>query len=223
MAAYVGARQAEGIHRFQLKVGADPYEDAERTRLVVDHTQAEDVIVADANGGWRLQDAVVAARLLERSDRVYFEQPCPTLEECLYVRRLTTLPMVLDESISDVSTFLRAYQAGGMDAINIKISKVGGLTRARQLRELCELLGIALTIEDTWGGDPATAAVSHLAASTHPDALFSVSFINDFVNEHIAGYVPRSEGSIGAAPADPGLGIDVDLERLGEPLFGFGL
>jgi L-alanine-DL-glutamate epimerase-like enolase superfamily enzyme len=223
MATEVERLQALGVRQFQLKLGTAPHDDAARVHMVLEAIGDGGVVIADANGGWRAQDAVVAARLLERSDRVYFEQPCPTLEECLYVRRLTTLPMVLDESISDVSTFLRAYQAGGMDAINIKISKVGGLTRARQLRELCELLGIALTIEDTWGGDPATAAVSHLAASTHPDALFSVSFINDFVNEHIAGYVPRSEGSIGAAPADPGLGIDVDLERLGEPLFGFGL
>src|SRR4051812_47819236 len=35
MTAYVRARAAEGIHRFQLKIGADPYEDAERTRQVV--------------------------------------------------------------------------------------------------------------------------------------------------------------------------------------------
>ena len=70
------------------------------------------VVIADANGGWRAQDAVVAARLLEGSDRVYLEQPCPTLEECLYVRRLTTLPMVLDEVIPDVPALLRAAQAG---------------------------------------------------------------------------------------------------------------
>ena len=47
-----------------------------------------------------------------------------------------------------------------------KISKVGGLTRARQIRDLCVSLGIALTIEDTWGGDITTAAIAHLAHST---------------------------------------------------------
>ena len=87
------------------------------------------------------------------------------------------------------------------------------------MRELCESLGLALTIEDTWGGDLATAAVSHLAASTRPEALFTVSFMNDFVNEHIAGYEPRSRQAVGAAPAGPGLGIELDLERLGSPLF----
>lgn len=221
MAAEVERLRGLGVRQFQLKLGTAPRDDAARVHTVLEVLGGDGVVIADANGGWRAQDAVVAARLLERSDRVYLEQPCPTLEECLYVRRLTTLPMVLDEVITDVAALLRAFHAGGMDAINLKISKLGGLTRARQLRDLCETLGLALTIEDTWGGDPATAAVSHLAASTRPESLFSVSFINDFVNEHVAGRRPRSDGAVGAAPTGPGLGIAVDLERLGEPLFGF--
>ncbi len=221
MAAYAEARRAEGIHHFQLKLGADPHDDAARVRAVLDATTDEDIVIADANGGWRMQEAVVAARLLEGLDRVYFEQPCPTLEECLYVRQRTTLPMVLDEVITDTGAFLRAFHSGGMEAINLKISKVGGLTRARQIRELAETLGVRLTIEDTWGGDLVTAAVSHLAASTRPEALFTVSFMNDWTNEHIAGYEPRSRNGIGAAPPGPGLGVEVDAEMLGEPLMSF--
>jgi hypothetical protein len=39
------------------------------------------------------------------------------------------------------------------------------------------------------------------------------------VNEHVAGYQPRSQEGHGSAPEAPGLGIEVDLERLGEPIF----
>ena len=222
MAAYVQARRSEGIHRFQLKIGADPYEDAERTRQVVESTGPEDIIVADANGGWRLQDAVVAARALDSLERVFFEQPCPTLEECLIVRQRTTLPMVLDECIRDVHSLLRAYEAKGLEAFNLKISKVGGLTQAKLMRDLAVTLGLQVTIEDAWGGDLVTAAVSHLAASTPPETLFTVSFMNDWTNEHIAAHEPRSRGGIGSAPERPGLGIDVDLDLLGEPLLSVG-
>ncbi|MEY2514035.1 MAG: cis-L-3-hydroxyproline dehydratase [bacterium] len=221
MAAHVQARRAEGIHHFQLKLGADPHDDAARVRAVLEATSDEDILIADANGGWRMQEAVVAARLLEGLDRIYLEQPCPTLEECLYVRRRTTLPMVLDEVVTDAGAFLRAFHEGGMEAINLKISKVGGLTRARQIRELAETLGIRLTIEDTWGGDLVTAAVSHLAASVRPEALFTVSFMNDWTNEHVAGYEPRSREGLGAAPLGPGLGVEVDMEMLGAPLMSF--
>jgi L-alanine-DL-glutamate epimerase-like enolase superfamily enzyme len=222
MTAYVQARRAEGIHRFQLKLGADPYEDAARTRRVVEATGPEDVVVADANGGWRLQDAVVAARALEGLERVFFEQPCPTLEECLIVRQRTTLPMVLDECIQDVHSLLRAYEARALEAFNLKISKVGGLTRAKLMRDLAVALGLRVTIEDTWGGDLVTAAVSHLAASTPPETLFTVSFMNDWTNEHVAGHEPRSRFGLGSAPGLPGLGVEVDVELLGEPLLSIG-
>ena len=223
MVAYVDARRREGIHRFQLKVGADPLEDAERARRVVEATGSEDIIVADANGGWRLQDAVVAARALDGLERVYLEQPCPTLEECLVVRRRTTLPMILDECIVDVQSLLRAHEAGALEAFNLKISKVGGLSNAKLLRDLAVALGLRVTIEDAWGGDLVTAAVSHLAASTPPETLFTVSFMNDWTNEHIAGYEPRSRDGFGAASDAPGLGITVDVELLGEALLSVAL
>jgi L-alanine-DL-glutamate epimerase-like enolase superfamily enzyme len=219
MVAYVTERRTAGIRHFQLKVGADPYEDAERTRRVAGLLGPGELVVADANCGWTLQNAVVAARLLEPLERVFLEQPCRTLEECLAVRQRTNLPVILDEVISDVPSLLRAYQANGLEAFNLKISKVGGLTKAKQLRDLAASLGLRVTIEDTWGGDLTTAAVSHLAASTGPETLFTVSFMNDWVNEHIAGYQPRSEHGLGGAPSRPGLGVTVDLAALGEPLF----
>jgi cis-L-3-hydroxyproline dehydratase len=222
MAAYVRARRAEGIHRFQLKIGGDPYADHERVARVLEATGSEDVVIADANGGWTLQDAILAARLLTPLPRVYLEQPCPTLEECLHVRRHTTLPMILDEVITDIPSFLRAAHEGAMEAINLKIGRVGGLAPARLLRDLAGALGIRVTVEDMWGGDIVTSAISHLAASTRPEMLFTVSFMNDWVREHVAGHEPRSHEGFGQAPDGPGLGIRVDAGRLGAPLFSAG-
>src|SRR5262249_60991989 len=92
----------------------------------------------------------------------YIEQPCLSLEECLAIRRRTDHPFVLDETIDDVGALLRARDAGAMDVVNLKISKFGGLTKIRQARDLCISSGIAMTLEDSWGGDIVTAAISHL-------------------------------------------------------------
>jgi L-alanine-DL-glutamate epimerase-like enolase superfamily enzyme len=208
MVEHVRARREQGVRHFQLKLGADPREDAARVRAVLEEDL--DVVVADANGGWRLQDAVIAARALEGLDRVLFEQPCPTLEECLVVRERTTLPMVLDEVITDVPSLIR----GVCEGVNLKLGRVGGLTKARLLRDLGQELGIRFCIEDSWGGDVTTAAVSHLAASTRPEALLMASFMNDWTLDHVAGYLPRSADGRGAAPTGPGLGIDVDPTTL---------
>ena len=218
MVSYVEARAAEGLHNFQLKIGDNPAADARRTAAVVAATGDDDVIVADANGGWRLQEAVMAARLLEDLPRVFLEQPCRSLEECLVVRQRTTLPMVLDEVINDVPSLLRAHQAGAMEAINLKISTVGGLSTAKLIRDLCDTLGLKVTLEDTWGGDLTAAATAHLAASTPPEALFTCSFMNDWTVEHVAGHQQRSRDGYGQAPAGPGLGVEVDPAMLGRPL-----
>ncbi|MCU1398277.1 MAG: Mandelate racemase/muconate lactonizing protein [Acidimicrobiales bacterium] len=218
MTDYVLARRAEGIHRFQLKVGGDPVVDGARARQVIEATGEDDLVVADANCGWRLNDAITAARLMEDLPRLYFEQPCPTMEECIEVRKRTTLPMVYDEVVHDVPTMLRAVREGGAGAFNLKVSKVGGLTKAKLMRDLAQDLGIQVTIEDTWGGDLVSACSAHLAASTRSESLLTVSFMNDWTNEHVAGYQPRSVNGFGSAPTGPGLGLDVDETTLGAPL-----
>jgi len=219
MSDYVLARRAEGIHRFQLKIGGDPALDAVRTRTVVENTGDEDIIIGDANCGWRLNEAIQAARAMEDLPRFYFEQPCPTMEECIEVRKRTTLPMIYDEVVSDPATLLRAARDGGAGGFNLKISKVGGLTKAKLMRDLGQELGLQITVEDTWGGDIVAATSAHVAASTKERALLSVSFMNDWTNEHIAGHQPQSRNGFGSAPTGPGLGIDIDESLLGTPLF----
>ncbi|HXW80364.1 MAG TPA: mandelate racemase/muconate lactonizing enzyme family protein [Acidimicrobiales bacterium] len=218
MAGFVHRSRASGIHRFQLKVGGIPAEDADRVRAVVEATGEGDVIVADANGAWRLQDATVMARMVERMPRVRLEQPCPTIEECILLRRLTSMPMILDEVITDVAALIRCYEAGALDAVNLKISRVGGLAPARDIRQLAEEMGLKLTVEDTWGGDLTTAAVAHLASTAASGTFFAASFMNDWTLEHVAGYEPRSTEGWGYAPDGPGLGVRVDEEALGQPV-----
>jgi len=221
VAARVSEGLAGGVRSFQLKVGGAPRRDVEVVRRVVELAGDGAVVVADANGGWSLQDALIAARSLEALP-VYLEQPCRTLAECVWVRRATALPMIYDEIVTDAASLVAAAREGGAGGVNLKLGKVGGLTPARLLRDLAVELGLAVTIEDTWGGDVATAAVSHLAASTPPESLFAVSFLNDATVEHVAGHVPASAAGCGAAPAGAGLGIEVDAAMLGEPLLRFG-
>jgi L-alanine-DL-glutamate epimerase-like enolase superfamily enzyme len=125
---------------------------------------------------------------------------------------------VLDELITGIEPFLRAYHQGAMDVVNIKISRVGGVTKALQLRNLCESLGIVMTIEDSWGGDITTATIAHLAGSTKPEFLFTSTDFNSYIDTRIAPDAPwRKEGRLDV-PSRPGLGLTVDEGRLGKPV-----
>jgi L-alanine-DL-glutamate epimerase-like enolase superfamily enzyme len=220
MTAFVAARSNEGIRRFQVKVGNDPYEDAMRIRAVVDSAGTHAVILADANGGWSVLDAAIAIRLIRDLD-VFVEQPCRALDDCAALRDRTPYPLVIDEPVTDAAALIRAKQVAGAAAVNVKIGRLGGITAAAAIRDLAQSLAMKVTIEDTWGGDIATAAVSHMAASTRPESLLSTSFFNDWTLEHVAGYQPRSVQGRGSAPTGPGLGITVDANYFGKPLMTF--
>lgn len=218
MADFVKARMTHGINRFQVKVGNDPYEDAARTRSVAAACNDESVIVADSNGGWNLQAAIIAVRELAGLD-IYVEQPCRDMADCAIVQKMSSLPLVMDEAVVNSAELYRAKYEAGAGSVNIKLARVGGITGALRMRGQAEDLGMTMCIEDVWGGDVTTAAVSHVAASTRPDALLHASFFNDWTNEHIASSAPRSVNGRGQAPNTPGLGVVIDARSLGRPLF----
>src|ERR1700723_667883 len=217
MAEKVAAYRAEGYTKFQLKVGGDPNTDIRRIHKVAAPLAQGDVLVADANTVWTQDQAMRVAGGVRDVD-VYMEQPCFRYEECLAVRRHTDLPFILDEVVDSVGMVVHSVCDQAMDVINLKISKVGGLTKARQIRDLCVSLGIALTIEDTWGGDITTAAIAHLAHSTPPAYLFSSTDFNSYVTVTIADGAPaRSKGHLAASPCS-GLGIEPRTDVLGKPV-----
>ena len=158
MAGRVAAYRAEGYRRFQLKVGGDPDVDIARIVAVAAELQPGERLVADANTGWVQHEAIRVTKAVRDVD-VYIEQPCLTYEECLAVRRQCPHPFILDENIDGLEMLLRAQADLAMDVVNLKISKFGGLTKIRQARDLCVNIGIAMTLEDSWGSDIATAEI----------------------------------------------------------------
>ncbi|HMV51651.1 MAG TPA: mandelate racemase/muconate lactonizing enzyme family protein [Blastocatellia bacterium] len=220
MAANVGKYRAEGYTKFQLKSGSDVGTDIARIHAVAAELQPGDVLVADANCGWTQHQAMCVVAGV-RDVNVYIEQPCLSYEECLVIRRHTHRPFILDEVVDDLRMVVRGYNDQAMDAINLKISKVGGLTKARRIRDLCVSLGIAMTIEDTWGGDIVTAAIAHLAHSTPPEYLFSATDFNSYVTVSIADGAPQRRHGRLAASTQPGLGVEARRDVLGEPLSAF--
>jgi L-alanine-DL-glutamate epimerase-like enolase superfamily enzyme len=123
---------------------------------------------------------------------------------------------VLDETIDGLDVLLRAKADLAMDVVNLKISKLGGLTKIRQARDLCVSMGIAMTLEDSWGGDIVTAAIAHLAHSTPPEFLFSSTDFNSYVTVSTAEGAPQRTNGRMAASRKPGLGVQPRMDVLGK-------
>lgn len=217
MAARIADYRAEGYRRFQLKVGGDPDTDIARIHAAAAELEPGDKLIADANTGWTQHEAMRVAHAVRDID-VYIEQPCASYAECLAVRRHTDRPFVLDEVVDGLDMVVRGITDQAMDVINLKISKVGGLTRARQIRDLCVASGIAMTIEDTWGGDIITAAIAHLAHSTPEPFLFTATDFNSYVTVAFADGAPQRKHGRLAASREPGLGVVPRMDVLGDPV-----
>jgi L-alanine-DL-glutamate epimerase-like enolase superfamily enzyme len=223
MADDVGRYRAQGITHFQVKVGADPATDIERLRRTAAAMRPGEVMDADANCGWRRDEAI---RVVHATDglaeahgiRLYIEQPCPSYEACLAVRRICRHPFILDECMDGLPVLLRGWTDGAMDAINLKINRFGGLTRARLVRDLCVALGLPMNIEDSWGGEIATAAIAHLASSTPPEFHFQSAAFHEWSGRAIATGAPQIADGRMTASDRPGLGIEPIMDVLGKPV-----
>lgn len=215
MSQNVAGYRDQGYTRFQLKVGGDPDTDIERIHAARAVLKPTDRLVADANTGWTQHEAVRVVRAVRDLD-VYIEQPCLTYEECLAIRRNTDHPFVLDENIDCLDMLVRAKADLAMDVVNLKISKLGGLTKTKQARDLCVSMGIAMTLEDSWGGDVTTAAIAHLAHSTPEEFRFTSTDFNSYVTVSTADGAPQRDNGFMAASESPGLGVTPKMDVLGE-------
>ena len=207
---------AEGYRRIQVKVGTTPAADAERLAAVREAVGNDVVLYADANGAFT---AATARKFLRATRELEYvlEQPCRTYAECASVRAATDRPLVLDESIVTLDDLLRAHREGVADGITIKLQRVGGITKAVLMRDVAAELGLEVTVEDAGGASLVTAAITHVGLGTPERLRVHTCDFHMWVSvDHGGGLPPRADGAQ-RPPAGIGLGIDVDLEALGEP------
>jgi L-alanine-DL-glutamate epimerase-like enolase superfamily enzyme len=75
-----------------------------------------------------------------------------------------------------------------------------------------------MTIEDSWGGDIVTAAISHLAHSTPTELLFTTTDFNSYVSVQFADGAPKRTQGRMSASSQPGLGVTPRMDVLGQPV-----
>lgn len=209
--------RSKGYTQIQLKVGGKPAEDIERIRLCLARAGADETFLCDANTGWRRDEALQVA-LATRDLNYILEQPCDNYADNLSVRRRTSHPFKLDETLQTLEDVDRALSDDACDVACIKITKMGGLSKARLARDVMAARGIPMTVEDVWGSDIVTAALGHLAISTPPAALLNTTDLNGYNEVHNAQGAPEARSGRLFVGDAPGLGIEPDLEVLGSPV-----
>lgn len=137
------------------------------------------------------------------------------------MRRATRQPILLDESIKSYRDMLTAHRDGVCEGIGLKLNRVGGLTKARRIRDLCVAIGVRMNIEETGGSALADTAAVHLAQATPASHRRGTWLCHEMLSvDPVRGGARNREGRT-SIPDGPGLGAEPDMEALGEPVAVF--
>ena len=206
-----------GYHYVKVKIGLDEKRDVETVRRVRDSIGDEVFLSADANQAYAPMQAVRVLRQLENTHLGLVEQPVhrDDIRGMAFVRQNVSVPIMADEGIETATDALRHIEAGAMDAVSIKLWKMGGLYRGRDIASVCNAANVRVHVGSTAGSQLMEAIQLHFCASL-PD-LFAGAEISEFeslTDDPASGLVVEN-GAL-RVPSVPGLGVVIDHNKLRE-------
>ena len=211
--------QEAGYPRLQVKIGGRSIDEEVAVIRAVGAVMRPGVpLVADANRGLQVHEAIQISQAC-RDIPLAFEQPCNSYQELRSLAGRLCHPMFVDESATDVQAVTTAIHDGVADGFGLKVSRVGGLTAMRTIRDVCAAHRRPHSMEDTWGGDLVWAASVHMAATCEAiqleGAWISQPYVEGFYDP--AAPVRITDGWIDV-PSGPGLGVQPDVGVWGDPV-----
>ncbi len=218
MIARIERASAKGYRTHSAKIGGtDVIADIARIEAISSALPAGEKVTFDVNRAWTPGLAVQVLNSV--AARHWVEQPCETLDQCAHVAGRVPQPIMLDECLHGFQDHLSAWKAGACQGVKVKPNRLGGLTKARQVRDFGLSVGWQMHIEDVGGSALADTAAFHLASSTPAENRLASWLSHDHLSvDPVPGQGVRNVGGQAAPPDAPGLGVRPDEAVLGDPV-----
>lgn len=200
-----------GYQHVKVKGGEDAARDVELLRALRAALPTSVELCLDANEGYVRSTVLRTLLELEQAGLDLIEQPVPRwdLPTLARLRSRLTVPVMVDESVQSLQDALTVVRTDACDVINIKISKLGGLYRARQVAAVAEAAGVDVKLGTMPELAIGTLAALHLAASL-PRASVPADLVGPFMvtadpldPDHL---LVCASGHVDV-PTNPGLGL----------------
>jgi L-alanine-DL-glutamate epimerase-like enolase superfamily enzyme len=198
-----------GTTKLKVKTGISPAKDIRLIRQIRELVGNDVEIRVDANRAYSLADSLPMYKTLADLGVLAVEEPLNNQADLSRFRRESGLPVMLDESILTLTDLEEAIAAQAIDSLNIKLTRVGGISEALAYQQMCEAAGVAVSLGCNEDLGPGMAAILHMAAAS--TGLYAMEGIGrlrlntDFIAEEMViqnGCVPLPEGN--------GLGVHLD-------------
>ncbi len=206
----------KGFRSAKIKVGRGIEADRDRVgavRAAVGQTMA---LRADANAGYSVVDAIALGRLLEPFALQLLEQPVADddLAGMATVRQAIGVPVMADESITDHASLIAVIRAECADIVKLKVMKQGGFLKCRRMLETASAAGMKVVIGHGFGLGVNTVAEIMLACTSR-DVLEGLECVGPLKTaDDIVTAKLDLEGGVIALPGGPGLGVELDDEKI---------
>ena len=232
MAVEAGEREAaqvasEGIKTIKIKVGVEPERDVDMVRRIRAAVGSGISLCVDANEGYRTPgEAIKTIRKMEAFDLLYVEQPVHGVARIAEVARAIDTPVMADESAWNAHDLIEIIERRAAQMVSIYTTKPGGLYRAMEVAAVARAAGIVCNVNGSAElgiGNLANLALAAAAPAVTLSCVFPVSTPAFAQRGQIAGIFYKDDviaapmrlvdGSIDV-PTGPGLGIEVDLNKI---------
>lgn len=207
-------RGSAAYHAYKIKIGGDVAADAEALHAITEPAAGKPIWL-DANQSYRPSSLHQLLRAIEDVPHLYcVEQPVPSTDWAgmIKVRERSPLPVAIDEGSFTAADLARTATLGGADLVVIKVCKAGGLRQALRTAAIAKAHGLEILASGLTDCGVGFAAALHLFSLLDlalPAELNGPELLADLYVEGL-----RITDAIAEVPNRPGLGVDVDEERI---------
>ncbi len=209
--------QKWGYRVHKLKAGVLPPDvELEALRAISAKFGGKHQVRIDPNGRWSTETAVRIGQQLKDLPLEYYEDPVRGQEAMAEVRRRTDLPMSTNMCVVELDDIGPAIRNQPIDVVLADHHYWGGFTGCLTLGQMAGVLGWKLSQHSNNHAGVAMAAMIHLAATVPELTIASDThypWLVDSAEIIAGGKLPITGGKM-RIPAGPGLGVQLDRDRL---------
>ena len=205
----------QGFTTLKTKAGRRAEEDLEMVRGIRDGVGDRLKLRIDPNMGYAPDVAFALARDLEKYNLEYFEQPMDRslIAEAARLRRQTTTPIGLNESVTTPEIVLQILQLSAADVLLPDTHQCSGILGVKKVAALAEAAGVTCVFHCAHDLGLKTAAMLHVVASG-PGFTLANDCTYYGLEDDIITSPHRIERGFMTVPEGPGLGVSVDEKKL---------
>lgn len=176
----------------------------------------EDRLRVDPNAAWSVEDAIRVGRAIEHLNNDYFEDPTWGLEGMRRVREAVRIPTATNMVVINFEQLAQSIRHTLVDVILLDTTLWGGLRQAHKAGTVLETFQFSVAVHSSGELGIQLASMLHLGV-TLPNLNFAADAHYHHVTDDIikGGKFKYENGAI-ALPDGPGLGVEVDREKVAE-------